>query len=204
MAKKAKKGKVESPVQESSNQTAEENLMEVTQAEVEMVPATIVEGSAEQVFSGQAEDQAVSTEGESQVVDGQAVASEGETSQAQSAEKPAPKPRVNKRPYIQFVTEHLELGDCERKDFVKLVLAEFPQVVKGGIETFLTDTLNPKYSHFKDRPVVKTAAGKMVFKDKAPVEVVAPVAEAQSSEAETPVADIVVPAEEAQPEQPNE
>jgi hypothetical protein len=203
MAKKTKKSKVEGQVQENTNQTVKENQMEVTNTDV--VPATIVEGSAEQVFSGQAEDQAVSTEGESQVVDGPVVAAEGETSQAQPEEKPTPKPRVNKRPYIQFVTEHLELGDCERKDLVKLVLAEFPQVVKGGIETFLTDCLNPKYSHFKDRSVIKTAAGKMIFKDKAPVEVVAPVAEVKLTETETPpVADVVVPVEEVQPEQPGE
>jgi hypothetical protein len=53
MGKKTKKAQI-AENQENPNQTAEVNQMEVTQADVEVIPSTIVEGSAEQVFSGQA------------------------------------------------------------------------------------------------------------------------------------------------------
>ncbi len=201
MSKKTKKANGEGNVKENSNQPTEENQsIEITQADVEVVPATIVEGGQEQVFAGKAEVQEVATESDSQVVDGPAVASESDTTQAQAAEKPAPKPRVNKRPYIEFVVEHLTAGDCDRKELAKLIMEKFTGLSKGGVETFLTDAKNPKYSYFKDRPVIQhPKTGKLVFADCVEV-----VAEAQSSEAEAPAVEVVAQAEEAQPVQPSE
>jgi len=166
---------------------------EVTENQSEVVPATIVEGGHEQVFVGQTEDPAISTEGESQVVDSPVAASEGAT---QPEEKPAPKPRVNRRPYIQLVESHLELGDLDRKSLLELVLKEFPAVTKGGITTFITDLKNPKYSHFKPRVAVEhPKTKKFIFADKVETQTVeAPV------ETEASVADVVVPAEEAPPD----
>jgi len=59
---------------------------------------------------------------------------------------------------------------------------------------------NVKYSHFKPRVAVEhPTTKKFIFADKVETQVVeAPV------EAEAPVADVVVPAEEEQPEQPSE
>jgi hypothetical protein len=98
----------------------------------------------------------------------------------------------------------------DRKSIVKLVLAEFPTVKKGGVETFLTDCLNPKYSFFKERKVTKSPDGKLIFADRLiPGIIVAEEAqkaettEAQPTEAETPTAE-TVPTEEVQPEQPTE
>lgn len=156
MGKKTKKGKVEGQVDNANNQSAKEN-------HVEVVPATIVESSEAQVFAGQAEDLAVSTDDGSQVVDSPIAVNEGD---AKPAEKSAAKPKVNRRPYIDWVSKHLELGDMERKAMVQQVLKDFPIVRKGGIETFLTDLLNPKYSHFKERKVTKTADGKLIFADR--------------------------------------
>jgi hypothetical protein len=197
MSKKTKKAQI-AENQEATNQTGEENqTMEVTQAEVEVVPATIVEGGQEQVFEGQTEGQEVSTEGESQVVESPMVANEGAT---QPTEKPAPKPRVNRRPYIQLVESHLELGDLDRKSLQELVLKEFPAVTKGGIGTFITDLKNVKYSHFKPRVAVEhPITKKFIFSDKVETQAVeAPV------EAEAPVADLVAPTDGLQPEQPGE
>jgi len=194
MSKKTKKAQI-AENKEVTNQTAEENkTMEVTQADVEVVPATIVEGGQEQVFVGQAEGEAVSTEGESQVVDGAVAASEGDT---QPAEKPAEKkPRVNKRPYVEFVESHLELGDLDRKSLQELVLKEFPAVTKGGITTFITDLKNIKYSHFKPRVAVEhPTTKKFIFADKVETQTVEAPAEAEALPA-----DVVVPAEEAQPD----
>lgn len=156
MGKKAKKGKADNQAENTNTQTVEEN-------QVEVVPATIVESSQEQVFPSQSEELAASAKTESQLVDGPAVANEGET---QSTEKPAPKQRVNKRPYIEFVVEHLTAGDCTRAELVKLIMEKYTGLSKGGVETFLTDAKNPKYSHFKDRPVIQhTKTGKLIFAD---------------------------------------
>lgn len=164
MSKKTKKANGEGQVKENTKQTAQENKMEVTQAEVEVVPATIVESGQEQVFAGRTEEQTVSNETDGQGVDGQVTASEGDT---QQAEKPTEKkPRVNKRPYIEFVTEHLAVGDCDRKELVKLIMDKFHGLSKGGVETFLTDAKNPKYSYFKDRLVIQhPKTGKLIFAD---------------------------------------
>lgn len=157
MGKKAKKAKVDGQVEKDNNQTVEAN-------QVEVVPVTIVESSQEQVFPSQSEEQAASAQTESQAVDGQVTAAnEGDT---EPAEKPVPKQRVNKRPYIEFVTEHLTVGDCDRKELVKLIIEKFKGLSKGGIETFLTDAKNPKYSHYKDRPVIQhPKTGKLIFAD---------------------------------------
>jgi len=64
-------------------------------------------------------------------------------------------------------------------------MKQHPEVNKNGASTFLTDALNPRYSHWKDRVVSKTADGKLIFADK-----IEPVPEAQPAE--------------AQPEQPAE
>jgi hypothetical protein len=155
MGKKTKKAKVDGQVDNANNQTVEKNHMEV-------VPATIVESGQEQVFPVQAEEQ-VAAIAEGQVVDGPIAANEGDTP---PAEKPVPKPRVNKRPYIEFVVEHLTAGDCDRKELVKLIMEKFAGLSKGGVETFLTDAKNPKYSHFKDRPVIQhPKTGKLLFAD---------------------------------------
>jgi hypothetical protein len=166
MSKKARKTKVENQASEVTHTAEDNQTMEISQAEV--VPATIVESSEAQVFTAQEEGQPISTSGESQGVDGQA-ANKGDI---QPAEKPAEKkPRVNKRPYIEFVTEHLTVGDCDRKELVKLIMEKFKGLSKGGVETFLTDAKNPKYSYFKDRSVIqhpKTA--KLIFADCVKVE----------------------------------
>ncbi len=77
------------------------------------------------------------------------------------------KEKVDRRPYIQFVSNAFE-NPCDRKILLEQIMKKWPTVSKGGAQTFLTDALNPKYNYFKDRPVVKLADGKVVFKDKAP------------------------------------
>ncbi len=172
--------------------------VEVTENQQEVVPATIVESSEAQVFEGQTEGHEVSTQGEGQVVDSQVVANEGAI---QPEEKPVPKPRVNKRPYIALVESHLELGDLDRKSLLELVLKEFPAVTKGGITTFITDLKNVKYSHFKPRVAVEhPTTKKFIFSDKVETQAV----EAQPVEVEIPATEVVTPTQEAQPEQPGE
>lgn len=228
MSKKTKKTQaqvVENP--EVTNQTAQENeTMEVTQADVEVIPSTIVEGYEAEVFSGQTEGQEVeaTSEGESHAVEGPVVVTGQETQPPveqtaqpeQPEEKPAPKPRVNKRPYISLVESHLELGDLDRKSLLELVLKEFPAVTKGGITTFITDLKNPKYSHFKPRVAVEhPTTKKFLFADKLiPAVIVAEQGqeveqtETQLSEAEVPAADVApvmeVPVTDEPTEQPNE
>ena len=111
----------------------------------ENVPATIVDSSEEQLFAGQQGTQEVVTE--------------------KSGEKPASK--LSKRPYIEFVAECLEKGIYDRKELIAAVLEKFPTVSKGGIQTFVTDLRNPKYSHFRDRKVVLYGnQGKLIFEDR--------------------------------------
>ncbi|MGA3118089.1 MAG: hypothetical protein ABSF90_27115 [Syntrophobacteraceae bacterium] len=98
----------------------------------------------------------------------------------------APKPpKVSKRPYIALIEQQLELGNLDKKELLALIMKQHPEVNKNGASTFLTDALNPRYSHWKDRVVSKTADGKLIFADK-----IEPVPEAQPAE--------------AQPEQPAE
>ncbi len=173
-----------------------ENTMNVTEVEgqevntaveVPEIPATIVESTETEVFAEQTEGQeVVVAEAENQVVEGQVVEGQvaGTESETQPEEKPAPKPRVSKRPFIALVEQHLELGNLDKKELLALIMEKYPEVNKNGASTFLTDALNPKYSHWKDRVVSKTVDGKMIFADKI----------------EDPAPD-VQPAE-AQPEQP--
>jgi hypothetical protein len=197
MGKKSKKSETQAKgqVMETNNQTAQENNIEVTQVDVESVPATIVESGEAQVFASEHGEQKVSTETESQVVDGPVT---GEGDKKLEAGR-VPKPRINRRPYIDWVTQHLELGDMERKEMVKEVLKEFPTIKKGGIETFLTDALNPKYSYYKDRTVLKRENGKLVFADKVEAIKEDPPAAPVPVEA---VTGVEMP--EVQPEQPGE
>jgi len=185
MSKKNKKSQI-AENQEATNQTSEEHQTEVTnQISEETTPATIVEATEVEVFADQTEDQeaVIATEAENPVAEGPVVASEGE-----ALEQPAPakKERVSKRPYISLVEEHLELGDLDKKELLALITERFPTISKNGASTFLTDALNPRYSHWKDRVVSKTVDGKMIFADKI----------------EEPASDVQTV--ESQPEQPAE
>ncbi len=169
------------------NVTQVEGQEVTTAVEVqETIPSTIVESTEAEVFAEQTEGQEGigTTEAESLVVEGQVTASEGDT---QAAEQPAVKPpRVSKRPFIALVEQHLELGNLDKKELLALIMEKYPEVNKNGASTFLTDALNPKYSHWKDRVVSKTVDGKMIFADK----IEEPAPEVQTAE--------------AQPEQPAE
>ena len=154
--------------------------MEVANEVVEVVPSTIVEGSVVEVFAGDTEIpvvQEVTTE----------VALVETPEVVVQAEKPV---RVSKRPYIARVCELLSAGTHDAREITALVLVEFPEVKKGGIQTFVTDLKKVKYRHWKDRAVVVNVAGKLQFEDKV-VKV-----EAQ--------AEVVTPTQEEQPEQPAE
>ena len=182
---KARKTKVD------GTQTKGENTMNVTHVEgqeantaveVPEIPATIVESTEAEIFAEQTEGQEVV----STIVEETVAAADGDTT-TQPAEQPAPRPpKVSKRPYISLVEEHLELGDLDKKELLALIMEQFPTVSKNGASTFLTDALNPRYSHWKDRVVSKTVDGKLIFADKI----------------EDPAPDLQ-PAE-AQPEQPAE
>ena len=154
-----------------------------TAVEVPEIPATIVESTEAEIFAEQTEGQEVvnvDTTAEETVV----AAADTTT---QPAEQPAPKPpKVSKRPFIALVEQHLELGNLDKKELLALIMEKYPEVNKNGASTFLTDALNPKYSHWKDRVVSKTIDGKMIFADKI----------------EEPAPD--VQPGEAQPEQPAE
>jgi hypothetical protein len=168
----------ESTIIEEGNQT-----MEVTNIDVETVPATIVEGLEAEVFAGQ------ETHTETEISVAQA------PEQTSQPEQAAPKPpKVSKRLYISRVCELLEAGTHGAKEIVALVSVEFPETKKSGIQTFVTDLKNPKYRHWKDRAVVVNAAGKLQFSDKV-VKV----------EAEPPVEVLTeAPTDGLQPQQPGE
>lgn len=92
---------------------------------------------------------------------------EGWVKEKSKKQETAPKPpKVSKRPYISLVEEHLELGDRDKKELLALIMERFPTISKNGASTFLTDALNPRYSHWKDRVVSKTIDGKLIFADK--------------------------------------
>lgn len=174
MSKKTKKAQIAE--NQEANSTAEENQMEVTQVDAEVVPATIVEAGEAELFAKQTEGHDVVNATVEETVS----AADGETT-TQPAEQPAPKPpKPSKRPYIPLIEEHLDAGDMAKPELLALIMETFPEVNKNGASTFLTDALNPKYSHWKDRVVTKKADGKMIFADKieAPAEE-APHAEAQ-------------------------
>ena len=191
-ARKTKSKSAQTQNQEVVN-TEGENTMNVTQvegkdvntaAEVPEIPATIVESTEAEIFAEQTEGQDVVHV--DTTVEETVIAADGDTT-TQPAEQPAPKPpKVSKRPYISLVEEHLELGDLDKKELLALIMGQFPTISKNGASTFLTDALNPRYSHWKDRVVSKTVDGKMIFAD----------------QIEEPVPDVQTV--EAQPEQPAE
>lgn len=189
MSRKVKKTETQVDVPEATNsKVAEEHHIEDTnQISEETTPATIVEASEAEIFATQTETQeaVVTEEAENRVVEGPVVGTEGET-----VEQPAPakKERLSKRPYISLVEEHLELGDLDKKELLALIMEQFPTISKNGASTFLTDALNPRYSHWKDRVVSKTIDGKLIFADR-----IEPLPE-----------ELETPAETTQPEQPSE
>jgi len=170
---KKKKAQITENREVSNSASEEQNQMEVTNSVTdEAVPSTIVEASEEQVFAAQTQEADGTTEAESPVVETQEATTEGQ-------EAPAPKPpKVSKRPYISLVEEHLELGNLDKKGLLALIMERFPTISKNGVSTFLTDALNPKYSHWKDRVVSKTVDGKMIFADK----IEEPAADVQTAE----------------------
>jgi hypothetical protein len=103
----------------------------------QQAPATIVESSEEQLFADQ-----------------------------EAEEKPAPKPRISKRPYIAGVEILLNAGTHTKKELLAFILEKYPAVSKGGASTFLTDLMNEKYRRWKDRAVTKTQEGKLQFADR--------------------------------------
>jgi hypothetical protein len=167
-----------------------------TAVEVPEIPATIVESTEAEIFAEQTEGQEVV----STIVEETVAAADGDTT-TQPAEQPAPRPpKVSKRPYISLVEEHLELGNLDKKELLALIMEQFPTVSKNGASTFLTDALNPRYSHWKDRVVSKTVDGKLIFADK-----IEPVPEAQQAEVQqAEVQQAEVQQAEVQPEQPAE
>ena len=180
MSKKTKKAQIAENL-ETTNQTSEESQMEATNnTSEEAPPATIVECSEFEVFATQTEGQETVNidEVESHIVENSAVATEGE---AVEQATPAKKERVSKRPYIALVEEHFELGDLDKKELLALIMERFPTISKNGASTFLTDALNPRYSHWKDRVVSKTVDGKMIFADK----IEEPAPDAQPAEAQS-------------------
>ena len=125
----------------------------------EAAPPTIVEAGMEEVFQAQAEGtQEVGTE--------------------PTVEKPASKPRASKRPYIADVEILLNAGTHTKPQILALIMEKYPQVSKGGASTFLTDLMNEKYRHWKQRPVTKTPDGKLIFADR----LEAPEPEAQTTD----------------------
>lgn len=95
--------------------------------------------------------------------------------EAKPTEATPKKERVSKRPYIDFVKEHCEIGDCTGKELLALILEKYSTVTKSGAQTFITDLKNIKYCHFKPRAVVQQENGKLIFQDKVvevPVEAV--------------------------------
>ena len=163
----SKKKKAQLPENhEVSNEASEENQMEVANNMAEeTTPATIVEATEAEIFATQTETQeaVVADEAENRVVEGPAIATESETVEQPAQAK---KERVSKRPYIQLCECHYELGDLDKKELLALIMEKHPEVSKNGVSTFLTDSLNPRYSHWKDRVVSKTVDGKLIFADK--------------------------------------
>jgi hypothetical protein len=80
---------------------------------------------------------------------------------------------------------------CERQEIIDAVRAEFPTVSKGSITTFITDAKNPKYSYFKDRPVIThPETGKLIFADRVEKVSAAEAPAETSSEQEVPVEEV--------------
>ncbi len=136
-SKKAKKA----DNQENSEQV---EVQEVGDSE-DHIPPTIVDAGGEEVLPNKEPTQEIATE--------------------QPKEKPASKPRVNKRPYIADVEALLNVGSHTKQEILAFILEKYPAVSKGGASTFLTDLMNAKYRHWKDRAVIKLGDGKLQFED---------------------------------------
>lgn len=133
----------------------------VTTPETEETPKTIVESPESEVF---AENASITP---------------SEPSTVQPVIKPV---KVSKRPYIATVESCLEAGSHTKKELLKLITDTFPEVSKGGASTFLTDLLNAKYRHWKDREVTKKADGRLQFSDKITADIIVePAAEAPAN-----------------------
>jgi hypothetical protein len=126
----------------------QENPAQVEGQEVngEVVPPTIVDAGAEEVFPIQGKNQEAAT--------------------GQTEEKTAPKPRISKRPYIADVETLLNAGTHTKQEMLALIQEKYPKVSRGGAATFLSDLMNEKYRHWKDRAVMRKQDGKMVFADR--------------------------------------
>lgn len=162
---------------------------EVEDNQVEETPASVGEKTQEEVFAGQ-EDRPDESE-EAQLPEDPSIAqsevsAQSKTTSAHSYVEPVQKPpRINRRPYVEFVKQMLEKGVCDRRALVEAVLREFPTVTKGSISTFLTDAKNPKYSFFKDREVTThPKTGNLIFADA--VEEVSPHEESEMEPQEQP------------------
>lgn len=160
-SKKSKKADHESPAQVEAEQV-QEKVESQEAGNGEQTQATIVESSEELVFAGQEQPQEPAIE--------------------QPAEKPAPKPKVSKRPYIADVEVMLVAGTYTKQEMLALILEKYSTVSQGGASTFLTDLLNEKYRHWKERPVVKLADGKLQFADMVPAATDMPEPEAQPTD----------------------
>ncbi len=155
------------------HETTPATTVEESQAEAlasQETPVTIVEGTEEQVFEGQEEEWVEF--GETQTSETQGMANPGTTAQTeinqdQPVEQPASKPpKPSKRPYIDAVRGHLETGDMTKSQLLGLIMEQFPAVSRGGASTFLSDLLNPRYSFFRERQIVKKSDGALIFADR--------------------------------------
>lgn len=143
----SKKGKVKSTQESTAEAESKEH-------NGDLVPPTIVEGSAEEVFPNQGQEQPGSHEGKTE----------------QGTEKAVPKPRVSRRPYIADLEILLAAGTHTKKTMLEFIKEKYPSVNVGGASTFITDLLNVRYNHFKPRVVVRLADGRLQFADMATVE----------------------------------
>jgi hypothetical protein len=147
-------------------------IVESTEAEVftsQESPSTIVEGSQEEVFPGKEEwvESAETQVSEIESITGPESEVQPETNPYHSMEQSTTRPpRPSRRPYIDLVRRCLEAGDMDKKQLLGFIMEKFPSVSRGGASTFLTDLLNPKYTFFRERPIVKTADGKLIFADR--------------------------------------
>ncbi len=135
-SKKTKKSGNEGPAQVEGHEAIKSE---------EDVQSTIVESDMEEFFAGQTE-----------------------AGQETATEQPATvkPPKVSKRPYIADVEILLNAGTHTKPQILALIMEKYPQVSKGGASTFLTDLMNEKYRHWRQRAVVKTPEGKLQFADK--------------------------------------
>jgi hypothetical protein len=74
----------------------------------------------------------------------------------------------SKPPYVEFVRKRLEEGVFDRKEFIAAIMQGFPEVNKGGVETFLSDMESGENNaHFNPRQVINhPTTGKLIFADR--------------------------------------